>query len=42
MTGVLAVSNGTLNANNNLTLVSNEAGSAVIAPVAAGSSIIGK
>jgi hypothetical protein len=42
MTGVLAVSNGTLNANNNLTLVSNEAGSAVIAPVAAGSSIVGK
>ena len=33
MTGALTVSNGTLNANNNLTLVSNAAGSAVIAPV---------
>jgi hypothetical protein len=42
MTGALTVSNGTLNANNNLTLVSNVAGSAVIAPVAAGSSITGK
>ena len=42
MTGALTVSNGTLNANNNLTLVSNAAGSAVIAPVAAGSSITGK
>jgi hypothetical protein len=42
VTGVLTVSNGTLNANNNLTLVSNAAGSAVIAPVAAGSSITGK
>lgn len=42
MTGSLTVSNGTLNANNNLTLVSNAAGSAVIAPVAAGSSITGK
>ena len=42
MTGSLTVSNGTLNANNNLTLVSNATGSAVIAPVAAGSSITGK
>jgi hypothetical protein len=42
MTGALTVSNGTLNANNNLTLVSNAAGSAVIAPVADGSSITGK
>ncbi len=33
MTGALTVSNGTLNANNNLTLISNAAGSAVIAPV---------
>jgi hypothetical protein len=33
MTGSLAVSSGTLNTNNNPTLVSN-AGSAVIAPVA--------
>ena len=33
VTGALTVSNGTLNANNNLTLVSNSAGSAVIAPV---------
>jgi hypothetical protein len=33
VTGALTVSNGTLNANNNLTLVSNAAGSAVIAPV---------
>jgi hypothetical protein len=33
MTGALTVSSGTLNANNNLTLVSNAAGSAVIAPV---------
>jgi hypothetical protein len=32
MTGSLAVSSGTLNANNNLTLVSNALGS--IAPVA--------
>jgi hypothetical protein len=42
VTGVLTVSNGTLNANNNLTLVSNAAGSAVIAPVATGSNITGK
>ena len=42
VSGALTVSNGTLNANNNLTLVSNAAGSAVIAPVAAGSSITGK
>ena len=33
VTGALTVSNGTLDANNNLTLVSNAAGSAVIAPV---------
>lgn len=42
VTGVLTVSNGTLNANNNLTLISNVSGSAVIAPVAVGSSITGK
>jgi hypothetical protein len=42
MTGSLAVSSGTLNANNNLTLVSNASGSAVIAPVASGSGITGK
>ena len=42
MSGALTVSSGTLNANNNLTLVSNASGSAVIAPVAAGSSITGK
>ena len=42
MSGTLTVSSGTLNANNNLTLVSNASGSAVIAPVAAGSSITGK
>jgi hypothetical protein len=40
VTGVLTVSNGTLNANNNLTLVSNASGSAVIAPVSG--SISGK
>ncbi|MFZ4435763.1 MAG: T9SS type A sorting domain-containing protein [Flavobacterium psychrophilum] len=33
VTGTLTVSAGTLNANNNLSLVSNSAGSAVIAPV---------
>jgi hypothetical protein len=33
VTGALTVSNGTLDANNNLTLVSNAEGSAVIAPV---------
>jgi hypothetical protein len=42
VTGNLLVSSGTLNANNNLTLVSNASGSAVIAPVASGSNIIGK
>jgi hypothetical protein len=42
VTGALTISNGTLNASNNLTLVSNAAGSAVIAPVAVGSSITGK
>ena len=40
VTGTLTVSSGTLNANNNLTLVSNASGSAVIAPVAG--SISGK
>ena len=40
VTGALTVSSGTLNANNNLTLVSNAAGSAVIAPVVG--SITGK
>ena len=33
VSGILTVSDGTLNANNNLTLVSNATGSAVIAPV---------
>ena len=33
VTGALTISSGTLNANNNLTLVSNASGSAVIAPV---------
>jgi hypothetical protein len=33
VTSALTVSSGTLNANNNLTLVSNAAGSAIIAPV---------
>lgn len=33
VTGALTVSSGTLNANNNLTLVSNAAGSAVVDPV---------
>jgi hypothetical protein len=33
VTGTLTISDGTLNANNNLTLVSNATGSAVIAPV---------
>jgi len=42
VTGTLTVSNGTLNANNQLTLVSNAAGSAVIAPIMAGSDITGK
>lgn len=42
VTGVLTVSNGTLNANNNLTLISNSSGSALIAPVASGSDITGK
>ncbi len=40
--GSLEINNGNLDANNNLTLLSNAAGSAVIAPVAAGSSINGK
>ena len=40
VTGALTVSNGTLDANNYLTLVSNTAGSAVIAPVSG--SITGK
>lgn len=42
VTGTLAVNNGNLNANNNLTLISNAIGSAVIAPVASGSNITGK
>lgn len=42
VTGVLTVTNGVLNANNQLTLVSNAAGSAVIAPIAAGNDITGK
>jgi hypothetical protein len=40
--GTLAVNNGNLNANNNLTLLSNAIGSAVVAPVALGSNITGK
>lgn len=40
--GSLDVSNGSLNANNNLTLLSNATSSAVIAPVAVGNSITGK
>lgn len=40
--GSVEVSNGSLNANNNLTLLSNATSSAVIAPVAVGSSITGK
>jgi hypothetical protein len=40
--GTLDVNNGNLNANNNLTLVSNAAGSAVIAAVPSGSNITGK
>jgi hypothetical protein len=42
VTGTLKVANGTLNANNQLTLVSNALGSAIIAPITAGSDIIGK
>jgi hypothetical protein len=42
VTGTLSVNNGTLNANNNLTLISNATGSAAIAPVASGSNITGK
>jgi len=42
VTGSLTLSNGNLNANNNLTLVSNASGSAVIATVPTGSSITGK
>ena len=42
VTGTFSVNNGTLNANNNLTLISNATGSAVIAPVASGSNITGK
>ncbi len=41
VTGSVEVSNGSLNANNNLTLISNAAGSAVIAPFTTGS-ITGK
>lgn len=40
--GSLKVNDGTLNANNNLTLISTAIGSAVIAPIAAGSNITGK
>lgn len=40
--GNVQVNNGNLDANNNLTLLSNASGSAVIAPVAAGSNITGK
>lgn len=40
--GSIEVSNGSLNANNNLTLLSTATSSAVIAPVAVGSSITGK
>lgn len=42
VTGTLAVNNGNLSANNNLTLISNAAGSAIIAPVQTGSNITGK
>ncbi|WP_281337212.1 T9SS type A sorting domain-containing protein [Flavobacterium eburneipallidum] len=42
LSGVVEVNNGNLNANNNLTLLSNASGSAVIAPVASGSTISGK
>jgi hypothetical protein len=42
VSGTLEVSNGNLNANNNLTLISNAAGSAIIAPVQTGSNITGK
>ncbi|MGZ9677316.1 leucine-rich repeat domain-containing protein [Flavobacterium sp. GNP001] len=42
VTGSVDVSNGRLNANNNLTLISNAAGSAVIAPLAGTSTITGK
>lgn len=42
VTGSVEVSNGSLNANNNLTLISNAAGSAVIAPLASTSTITGK
>ena len=41
VTEALTVSNGILNANNNLTLVSNATGSAIIAPIPFGSNIIG-
>lgn len=40
--GSLLLSNGTLNANNNLTLKSNANGSAVIAPIPSGSTLTGK
>lgn len=42
VSSALEVSNGSLNANNNLTLLSNATNSAIIAPVAAGGTIRGK
>ena len=42
VTSSLDITDGNLNANNNLTLVSNASGSAVITPVASGSAIAGK
>lgn len=42
VTGVLSVSNGVLHANDNLTLISNSSGSAIIAPLPSGSAITGK
>jgi len=42
VSGTLAINNGNLDANNNLTLLSNASGTAVIAPVPATSAITGK
>lgn len=42
VSGTLAINNGNLNANNNLTLLSNASGTAVIAPVPSTSAITGK
>jgi len=42
VSGSLAITNGNLNANNNLTLLSTATGNAVIAPVPSGSNITGK